>query len=281
MTGATALARDAPSRAGSTRPTGRPAVRARLDCTVARDGDGRMRVHGTSSGPVHPVHHPASRGPDVLVLTTDTAGLAAGDALHLRVALAAGADVVVTDPGPTQLLPGDGGSTGRQTTVLEVAAGARLVLLPHALVPLRRSRSQVDTVVRLEPGARAVVGGVIAPGRVSAGEVWVPDRLDCTTDLYLADRLVVRDAQRVEVSPAPREEGHLVSALVSGPPDAGLLPRVRAAAGSCAGVSELEDGLLAVRAIVDTQHAAGALLRAVAEAVRPDLAGWGWSRIGR
>lgn len=286
MTAAPVLARAAPSRARTTRlPGPRPAVRARLDCSLAPDAAGRLRVHGTWSGPVHPVHHPTSRGPDVLVLTTDTAGLAAGDDLHLRVALAAGADVVVTDPGPTQLLPGsadDPGGTGRQTTEFAVAAGARLVVLPHALVPLRRSRSRVDTVVRVEPGGRAVVGGVLAPGRVSLGEVWVPDRLDTTTDLYLAGRLVARDAQRVEAAPgALREEGHLVGALVAGPADAELLARVRAAAGECAGVSALSDDLLALRALVATQHEAAALLRAVTEVVHPDLAGWGWSRIGR
>ncbi len=262
----------------------RPAVRARLDCTVGPEAGGRQRVHGTWSGPVHPVHHPASRGPDVLVLTTDTAGIASGDELHLRVRLAAGADLVVTDPGPTQLLPGAGPAdpAGRQTTVVEVAAGARLVLLPHALVPLRRSRSRVDTVVRLEPGACAVVGGVVAPGRVTRGEVWVPDRLDTTTDLYRDGRLVVRDAQRVEALPGgTREAGHLVTAYVVAPPDPDLLHRVRAAAGACAGVSALADDLLALRAVVDTQYEAAALLRAVTEVVRPDLVGWGWGRIGR
>ncbi|WP_157936882.1 urease accessory protein UreD [Geodermatophilus chilensis] len=106
-------------------PPPRPTVRARLDCTAAPDAAGRLRVRSTASGPLHGVHHPVLRGPDVLLVTSDSAGLAAGDAVDVGVRVAAGAGLVVSDPAPTQLLPGRAGDVERMTTRVEVAAGGR------------------------------------------------------------------------------------------------------------------------------------------------------------
>lgn len=274
-----------PVRATTGRPpvarAARPAVRGSVRCSAVPIDGGRVRLVGSSTGPVHPVHHPTPRGPDVLLLTTDTAGLAAGDSLDVQLSVASGAQLVLSDPAPTQLLPGVPGATGCMTTGADVAAGGGLVLLPHALVPLRRSRSRVGTVVRVQPGARAAIGGVIAPGRVACGEVWEAGRLDSTTDMLVGGELVARDALRVE---GPRPSlvgvGHLVSLLVYGAGDAAHLGRVREVAGPTAGVCALSDDLLALRAVVDSQRAAAALLCAVLETVRPELAGWGWGRIG-
>ncbi|WP_108724368.1 urease accessory protein UreD [Geodermatophilus chilensis] len=160
-----------------------------------------------------------------------------------------------------------------------------MVLLPHALVPLRRSRSEVTTEVHVERGAWAAVGGVLSPGRVATGEVWAPDRLDSTTDLLVDGKLVVRDPVRAERHRAGSAgTGHLVSLLLTGPGDGALLAGVRevaaAVAGDAAGVSALDDDVLALRAVVGSQSAAAALLRAVVTAARPELAGWSWSRIG-
>lgn len=272
--------RPAPAPAGAAR-AGRPAVRGSVRCSAVPTAGGRVRLLSSSTGPVHPVHHPTPRGPDVLLLTTDTAGLAAGDSLDVRLSVARGAQLLLSDPAPTQLLPGAPGATGCMTIRADVADGGGLVLLPHALVPLRCSRSRVSTVVRVQPGARAVIGGVIAPGRVACGEVWEAGRLDSTTDLLVGGELVARDALRVE---GPRPSlvgvGHLVSLLVYGSGDAAHLGRVREVGGARAGASALSDDLLSLRAMVDSQHEAAALLRAVLEAVRPELVGWGWSRIG-
>jgi urease accessory protein UreH len=260
---------------------GRPAVRGRLHCTAAPAPRGGARVTSSASGPLHPVHHPVPGGPDVLLLTTDTAGLTGGDSLEVTVHLTAGAALLVSDPAPTHLLPGPDVRPGCQTTRVRVAAGARLVLLPHALVPYRRSRSAVRTVVDVTPGSSAVVGGVLSPGRVATGEVWAPGRLDSTTDLLVDGKLLVRDALRVDGPRAtPADAGHLVSLLVYAEDVAGLLGPVRTVAGAAAGVSALTDDLLALRAVVGTQQSADALLRAVTGVVRPDLAEWSWTRIG-
>jgi urease accessory protein UreH len=263
----------------------RPGVRGHLHCSAAPGAGEGLRVRTTASGPLRGVHHPLRGGPDVLLLSTDVAGLAAGDALDVRVEVAAGASLVVSDPAPTQLLPGPPARTGRMSTRVEVTAGGALVLLPHALVPLRRSRSDVSTVVRVDSGARVAVGGVLAPGRVATGEVWAMERLDSTTDLLVDGELVVRDALRVESHRLRRPgPGHLVSLLLVGDGDARLLSRVRevasAVVGDAAGVSALTDDVLALRALTDSQSAGSALLRAVVTAARPELAGWRWARVG-
>ena len=266
--------------AGAVAPS-RPAVRGSLRCAVTPGHRGGARVTTSASGPLHPVHHPVPGGPDVLLLTTDTAGLTGGDTVEVEVDLAAGAALVVSDPTPTHLLAGPDDRVGRLTTRVQVAPEALLVLVPHALVPYRRSRSVVHTVVDVAPGGSAVVAGVLSPGRVATGEVWAPGRLDSTTDLLVDGELTVRDALRVDSRrTTSASSGALVSLLVQQPGAAGLLGPVREAAGAAAGVSALTDDLLALRAIVGSQHDADALVRVVTRVVRPDLAGWSWSRIG-
>jgi urease accessory protein len=243
------------------------------------------------SGPVHPVHHRVAPGPDILLFTRDTAGLAGGDDCRTEIQVGDGASIIISDPGPTNLFPSCDGRSGYQAIELSVAPCARAVLLPHAVVPFSGSRTVTTTRVQVAPSATAVVGGVLSPGRVASGERWAAELYQQRLEMRRGREILASDALRVpwpagslgctpQRSSGPNVIGHLVSLLAYRTGVAAELDRVRLVAGCGPGVSAVTDDLLVLRAIVDSCAAGYTLLRKVVTAVLPDLETWPWSRIG-
>jgi urease accessory protein UreH len=260
-------------------PRLRPVVETRVRCTITA-GPGRgVKLAASVSGPVHAAHHHPAGGPDVVLFTRDTAGLAGGDTCCTDLSVGEGGSIVVSDTGPTHLLPSGDGRASRQTTDLRLAAGARAVLLPHAVVPFRESRCLTSTRVQLPASSTAVVGGVLSPGRVARGERWAPALYDQRVEIHVGDELIACDAQRVSRSCAQRA-GHLVTLIAYSEGVAAGLDRIRLAAGGGSGVSAVTDDLVVLRAIVDSCSGGYSLLRQATTALLPDLVGWEWGRIG-
>jgi urease accessory protein len=231
------------------------------------------------SGPIHIAHDHPPGGPDILLLTRDTAGLTEGDTCCSEVSVEKGASIVIADTGPTNLLPSNDGRTSSQSTELSLAPGARAVFLPHAVVPFRQSRCLSSTRVQLSPSATAVVGGVLSPGRVARGERWAPALYDQRVEIRVDDELIACDAQRVSPS-CSQGAGHVVSLFAYSQGVVAALDGVRLAAGEGSGVSAVTDDLIVLRAIVDSCSDGYALLRDATAALLPDLVDWEWSRIG-
>jgi hypothetical protein len=257
----------------------RPAVRTQVRCAITAGPGQGTRFEASVSGPIHAVHHRPGRAPDIVLLTRDTAGLAEGDACATEVSVGEGASIVVSDPGPTNLLPSRDGQTSQQSTHLRVAAGGQAVLLPHAVVPFGRSRCRASTHVQVAASATAVVGGVLSPGRVARGEQWVPALYDQRVELRVGDELLACDALRVSRSCPPRA-GHLVSLFAYSPGLVAGLDGIRLAAGDGPGISAVTDDLVVLRAMVDSCSEGYSLLRRVVVAMLLDLVDWEWSRIG-
>jgi urease accessory protein UreH len=225
------------------------------------------------------VHHRPARAPEIVLLTRDTAGLAEGDSCRTEISVGDGVSVVVSDTGPTHLLPSRDGRSGRQTTDLSVGADARVAYLPHAVVPFGRSRGLTSTRVQLSASATAVIGGVLSPGRVARGERWAAECYDQRVEIRVGDELIACEALRVSRS-CGQSAGHLVSLFAYSEGVAAGLDRVRVAAGIVSGVSAVTDNLVVLRAIVDSCSRGYTLLRKATTALLPDLVGWEWSRIG-
>jgi urease accessory protein UreH len=259
----------------------RSSVHTSARCVVSAGGDGCIQHRGSTSGPMHTVLHRATRGPDVLLIARDSAGLASGDSCSTVVDVGRGASIVVSDPGPTHLLTsgGAGGEPARQSSTFTVGPDASLVALPHAVVPLPASRSILSTKIQVTSPATAVVGGVLSCGRASRGESWQADYLEQTTEIVVDGELLALDAVRAERD-AFSPHGHLVTLFVYRPGVSASVPAARSVGPKEHGISALSDDFVVLRAVVGSYQAARDLLRDVVGTVITDFTTWHWERIG-
>lgn len=259
----------------------RPVVRSEATCRVFAPCRRRgSRIVSSAVGPVHPVHTSVAGGPDALVLVRDIAGMAGGDVSRTRLAVDAGAAVVLSDAGPTSLLTSRDGCASYQEIDVDVAADGRALLLPHAVVPFAGSRSSSATRAELHPSATLVLGSLLTPGRVGRGETWALGLLEQTLTLRVDGALLGSEALRVTAGEADSSVGHLVTLVAYRSGLAAASPTLRAALGPTSGVSAPSDDLVVLRSIVASAEEGYAVLRTAASTLLPELVAWPWATIG-
>jgi urease accessory protein len=136
-----------------------------------RDDGATILREQSFRAPFH-LSKPYSDGSTLLVnVVNPTAGVLAGDELHTRIQVDAGASLLVTSPSATRVFRMPEGSASAVQS-LSVGAGAWLEYLPEALVPHAGSVFHQTTVVDLDGAAELFYGDILVPGRLARGETW-------------------------------------------------------------------------------------------------------------
>jgi urease accessory protein len=118
-------------------------------------------------------------GPALLLLMNSTAGLLDGDGQLVELDVGPGARIFVTNQSAGRIHPCPHWHASARFD-LRVAAGAVLCALPGPTIPFAGSRFYQKSEIRLEPGASAVWGDILLPGRTHfarAPERFAFDRL--------------------------------------------------------------------------------------------------------
>jgi urease accessory protein len=133
-----------------------------------------------------------------LVVATLGPGLMGGDRVHLSVRAEAGADARVGSTAANRVLPARGGLGVQAEIRLDLAAGARLAYLPQATILQAGAAYRQRVAVALAPGALALVGELLVPGRLARGEAFAFAELDASLEARGPDGdLLVAERQRV------------------------------------------------------------------------------------
>jgi urease accessory protein len=207
-------------------------------------------------------------------------GVVGGDALDIRIDIAAGAHAVVTTPGAAKFYR-SAGELARQQQRLGVAAGGVLEWFPQPAILFPGARVASLTEIALSDDARVIGWEILSLGRPVIGERFVQGALDATLRVsrngspLLLDRLRVDDPQ--DLDRPSGLTGHAVSAtFVASGAEAGDLEAALAvlagAPGLLAGVT-LQGDLLVARALADTTEPAQRVFCALWTALRPRLIG--------
>jgi len=136
--------------------------------------DGRTRLVASQTRPpllAGRVLYPDEALPDLahLILANPTAGIFAGDHLHIRVRVRAGGRAHVTTQAATRvhaMLTG----VATQRIGLLVEEDAALEWLPDPTIPFRGARFTSGTQIVVAPGGMLIYGDILTPGRVASGE---------------------------------------------------------------------------------------------------------------
>ena len=156
------------------------------------------------SAPFHPSppSYRAADGAAEVTVQQAGPGLFPGETLRTEVAVEEGASLTVRGQGATKVYPSPGGAAAVSDTALRVAAGGSLVWLPGELIPFRGAVLKQATAVELAPGARLVLVELLTPGRVAMGERDAYVRLDLRLRIAVAGRPVL--IERALLEPASR-----------------------------------------------------------------------------
>jgi urease accessory protein len=114
-----------------------------------------------------PFHFPGEPA-SLLYLIVPTAGLMDGDGQSFEVSAAAGTQTVLTGQSANRVHPARDSFSTQQWQV-RVASGARLVVLPGALIPFAGCRYYQRSRIDLESAAQLIWGDVWLPGRYARG----------------------------------------------------------------------------------------------------------------
>jgi urease accessory protein len=175
----------------------------------------------------------------VVSVLNPTGGLAGGDRLTLEVAVGPGAHACITTPSATRVYRTDG-EPSRQDVRISVGEGAVLEWVPDHTIPFPGADFRQRTTVDLAAGARLILIDAFAAGRVACGEAWRFRHLESALTVRDSAGWRFLDRFRLEAGPAcdlgsapGAAEGHpyfatLIAAGEAVPP--GLGPRLTAAA---------------------------------------------------
>jgi urease accessory protein len=213
------------------------------------------------------------------VLNT-TAGIFAGDRLRLEVQVAPGAAAAIGTSAAGRAFGMPDGH-GEVETRIEVEAGGYLEYLPRPLILCRDTALRQRTVLEVVEGGRLAWGEVIAFGREAHGERHAYRELQSRLELWVAGRLVLAEALRLDggsEATAPGMLGNFAAAgvlLLACPEEeaAVLLTQVRQrlAAEPAAGASLLHGvSGIAVRLLGGSAHAVYEVLHALCLAFRAE-----------
>ncbi|WP_051718958.1 urease accessory protein UreD [Hymenobacter sp. IS2118] len=152
---------------------------------------------------------PASPGSAVhVVLSSYGGGLVAGDVIRLRVAVRAGAQLVLSTQASTRVFRSIDGAVAEQRTVGELADDALAVVFPDPVVPQAESRYRQVQEWHLQPSSLLLLVDWLHSGRMDQGERFAFTSLHSELRVRVAGRLLVLDrfafapAENIATAPA-------------------------------------------------------------------------------
>ncbi|SDX78359.1 urease accessory protein UreD [Halobellus clavatus] len=184
---------------------GAPGKTGELDLSFAiADGTTRL-VRDYARVPFHVSgtlgHDPHPTGETVYV-QSPSGGIAQGDRHDVAVRVREGAVAHVSTSSSTKVLSMDQNYGGVDID-LHVEAGGHLEYVPEPLILHADARYCQRLAVELAPGASAIVGDVVVPGRLARGERFAFDRFAASLRALRGDRLLVADD--AHLCPAERD----------------------------------------------------------------------------
>ncbi len=205
-----------------------------------------------------------------VLLMTSGGGLMHGDTTHVDVYCQTGAHARIGTVGATRLLPA--GVECRQTVALRLEAGSLLAYFPEPLIPCADASYTQDTRLDIDAGATAILGEIIAPGRLGYGERFAYRNLALRLRVWRGGRIAL--VERLLLAPDSShmqillgDYTHLASLTLIGPAaTAGMATEIqkilceRAGAG---GVTQAAEGVLVVRVLGSSSYELQELLYAV------------------
>jgi len=164
---------------------------------VAFGGDGRL-AHLYQSTPCRVAFPRAEPGDVPLgVFITTSGGLAGGDRLRFRAAVADGGRAMVTTQAAEKIYRSLGADT-RIDIAVEAGAGAWMEWLPQETIVFDRARLRRRTHIHVGPGARALAGEMLVLGRGAHGESVASGLVHDAIRVHRRGRLVWADAVRLD-----------------------------------------------------------------------------------
>jgi urease accessory protein len=262
--------------------------RGQLTLTYRRRA-GRTVGHDSHIGPLRVLQPLYPEGDTIChhVLVHPPGGVVGGDELHVRAQLEGGTHVLLTTPGATRFYRSEG-ATALQSTVLQLADGARLEWLPMEAIAYAGCRADNRVRAELDPGAEMMGWDVLALGLAAAGKAfdsgWYSQQVE-VPGVWLERGRIAADDRLLLDSPVGWA-GHAVSATLwfaagQALPQArreALLDAARAVMGAdplaaTAGVTAVQPSVLVLRALARGVEPAMQLLARVRAAWR--MAAWG------
>jgi urease accessory protein len=166
-------------------PTARRAAEGQLDLLLA-PGDGATRLHRNLAVPPLQLSrlryddpaHPAQANLTMVHL----GGILAGDRLHIRVELRAGAEASISSAAATQVYCMSDRDASQEIR-LRLGPGSRLLWLPEPLILFAGACFRQDLRAELAPGARLALLDVVVPGRLARGEVFQFTRFESRLEI--------------------------------------------------------------------------------------------------
>ena len=249
-----------------------------------RERDGRTIVHDRHDGPLRVLRalHPEG-GVCHSVLVHPPGGIVGGDALQVRISLAAGAHALVTTPGATRFYRSAGPSAS-QAVEVAAAVGSRLEWLPLESIAYSGCEATNRMRFELAAGAEMIGWDVTALGLPASRRPFDAGRFSQSIEVpgrWLERGSIAADDARLLDSPLGWAGRRVLATMwfASGTAlDAArreaLLGAARASARShpaqaTSGATAPHDDVVVVRALADRVEPAMALLHAVWRAWRP------------
>ncbi|MGH7997105.1 MAG: urease accessory protein UreD, partial [Opitutaceae bacterium] len=121
-----------------------------------------------------------------------TAGILAGDALELDVAVASGAALLVNAPAATRVFMMKGGAASCRQR-FRVAARGWLEYAPEPLFPHGGAEFEQSTQIEVDADGECCFTEALAPGRAGRGETWAWRRLRLGLDLIVGGVPLLRE----------------------------------------------------------------------------------------
>lgn len=150
-------------------------------------------------------HYLDDTGTAYVYLLSPGGGVVGGDRYAVTMTLEEGARVCVTTASATKIYD-SAGKMARQSVDVVLQDGAVFEYLPEQIIPFAGSVFRQDMKVRLGRGALAVLGEIVAPGRLARGEAFLYD--DFSSGLSVVDsesRPLLRERTRLQ--PRSWEDG--------------------------------------------------------------------------
>jgi len=137
-------------------------------------------------------------------LSTLGGGFVDGDRVRLRISVGEGARGFVSSQGPTRIYRSPRGCESE--TLVEVGAGAALVLAPDPTSCFAGARFRQRTAVDLADGASVALWDVLAAGRSARGERWSFERCSLGLALRRDGRTVLDESWLLDPAHGPLRE---------------------------------------------------------------------------
>jgi len=180
---------------------GAPGKAGELELAFRTDADGESylardlaRVPFHVSGTLDHDPHPDAT---TVFVQSPTGGIAQGDRHTIEITVGSDAVASVTTQSATKVLSMECNYAAADVS-LSVGPGGHLDYVPEPTILHPHARYCQDVTLDLEPGASAIVGDMVVPGRLARGERFDFERFVSRFDVHGPDGLLAADATHLD-----------------------------------------------------------------------------------